>query len=306
VSTTIEVLEPGAVVPAFTGGALAPTQVKARAEWVREVTKAALTEGTDYGIIPGTEKPTLLKSGAEMLLLAAGLGFTMTKVDDADAREHKGVTYTCTVRRGDFVVSECDGYAGYDESRFFTSAEDAERRERGNAMHYHRAPNPAKYVEYRAPWNTLVKMAQKRALVGATLNATAASGLFIADLEDFEPGGAHEATGGPVDAGDSTTAQRGRRGASSGSSKKRKTPKAPAPARAPQPRLTDREKDLSGAELDEYTEWHESRNYPWPPTSSATIKAAHIELDRIFAARPTPTHDPETGEIPAEAAEAAS
>jgi hypothetical protein len=183
---TVDVVDTttGEIVPAF-GGALTPEQATARAQWVRDVTKAALTVDVDYGKIPGTDKPSLFKSGAEMLLLAAGYGFTMDRSDDDDARQHRGVTYKCTVRRRDgSVVATCDGYAGFDESRFYVSAEDAERRERFNADKYRRPVNHARFVEYRAPWNTLVKMAEKRALVGAALNACAASGLFIADMDD--------------------------------------------------------------------------------------------------------------------------
>jgi hypothetical protein len=175
----------GEIVPAIAIGALTPAQASERAQWVRDVTKAALTLDVDYGTIVGTDKPSLFKSGAEMLLLAAGYGFTMDRSDDDDARTHSGVTYKCSVRRRDgSVVATCDGYAGYDESRFFTSAEEAEKRERANATKYQRPVRPDRCVEYRAPWNTLVKMAEKRALVGAALNACAASGLFIADLDD--------------------------------------------------------------------------------------------------------------------------
>jgi len=154
---------------------------------LQEYRRAVLVEGPDYGTIGGIERPTLLKPGAEKLLLAAGLGFTIHKVDDEDSRTHQGVTYRCTIRRGDQIVAECDGYAGYDESRYYTSAADAEAKERGNAAKYQRPVNKAKFVEYRAPWNTVMKMSQKRALVGATLNALAASGIFTQDLEDEQP-----------------------------------------------------------------------------------------------------------------------
>jgi len=167
-------------------GRLSPEATKERAAWVRAVTKAALTEHVDYGIIPGTDRPALLKPGAEMLLLAAGLGFTITKIDDVDSREHRGVTYRCRVHRGEFAVAECDGYAGYDESRYYRSAEDSERLERARAKQDRRPPREDRYVEYRAPWNTLVKMSQKRALVGAALNAVAGSGLFT-QIDDDDP-----------------------------------------------------------------------------------------------------------------------
>ena len=153
---------------------------------MREITKAALTEGVDFGVIPGTDRQSLLKPGAEMLLLAAGLGFTIRKIEDEDSRTHQGVTYRCTVRRGDLVVAECDGYTGYDESRYFRSAEASEAQERAYAKRDRRPPREDKFVEYRAPWNTLVKMAQKRALVGAALNAVAGSGLFLGTDPDTD------------------------------------------------------------------------------------------------------------------------
>jgi hypothetical protein len=142
-----------AIPPLATAARLTPAEAEDRAAWVRAVSKAALTEGVDYGTIPGTAKPTLFKSGAEMLILAAGLSPSMVRLDDDGYRERVGVTYRCTIVRPDGTVAAvCDGYAGNDERR--------------------------------APWNTHVKMAQKRALVGAALNACAASGLFVADLDD--------------------------------------------------------------------------------------------------------------------------
>lgn len=141
---------------------LSPDEARQKAQWVRDVTRAALIDGTDFGVIPGTgKKPTLLKPGAEMLMLAAGLGFTIAKVDDEDARTHQGVTYRCSVHRGGHVVAECEGYAGYDERRFANAG------------------------GWRADWNSVIKMAQKRALVGAALNAVAGSGLFTQDVEDI-------------------------------------------------------------------------------------------------------------------------
>lgn len=171
-------------------GRLTPAETAARTTWLHDVTRAALVEHVDYGIIPGTDRPSLLKPGAEMLLLAAGLGFTNQRVDDDDARNRRGVTYKCTVHdRDGFVHAECDGYAGYDESRYYVSAEDAERRERLRADKDRRPVRKDRIVEYRAPWNTLIKMAQKRALVGAALNAVAGSGLFVApdDVDDETP-----------------------------------------------------------------------------------------------------------------------
>lgn len=157
-NTAVDVVT-GEVVPT-SASPLTPQEARQRATWVRDVTKAALTEGVDYGIVPGTgSKPSLLKPGAEMLLLAAGFGFSVERIPDDESAEHRGITYRCSVKRGDYVVAECDGYAGYDEKRFAKGS-------------------------WRADWNSVIKMAQKRALVGASLNAVAGSGLFTQDMEN--------------------------------------------------------------------------------------------------------------------------
>ena len=142
-------------------GRMTPDQAAAWSKWVRDLMRAALVEDVDYGTFGNAKKPAMLKSGAEMLLRAAGLGFANDRLDDQAARDHIGITYRCTVYRPDgSIVATCDGYCGRDETG----------RQSVN-------------------WNTIVKMAQKRALVGAALNATASSGLFTADLDD-EPAAA--------------------------------------------------------------------------------------------------------------------
>lgn len=175
---------------------MAPEQARELDEALRANMRAVLREGDDYGVIPGTSstKPTLLKSGSEKLLQWFGFGHEMQRTEiERDADGNKvGVTYRCVVTKSlpaGLVVTtaSCEGYAGYDEDRFFTSALAAEQRERANAQRYQRAPNPTKMVEHRAPWNTVIKMAQKRALVGAALQACGASSLFTQDMEDQAP-----------------------------------------------------------------------------------------------------------------------
>ena len=272
---TVEVVDAGTGEVAFIGTALTPDQVRARAQWVRDVTKSALVEGVDYGVIPGTGgKPALLKPGAEMLLLAAGLGFTMDKRDDYDARAHHGVTYTATVHRGDAVVAQSDGYAGYDESRFYTSAEESERRERANAARYQRGANPSKFTEYRAPWNTLVKMAQKRALVGAVLNACAASGLFIADVDDYRQDDVADVP--TPDAGASATPEKE---IDADPSKKDTTPADEIIVGK-----TKLVSDLNAASAPvtkAFMAWVRSQSYAWPPTNAEVVKKCADELDAL-------------------------
>jgi len=171
---------------------MAPDEAKALDDQLRASMKAVLRPDVDYGKIPGANKDSLLKPGAEKLLQWFGFGHTLEQAEterDADGRWY-GVTYRCIVTKGmpdgrAVVVATCDGYAGYDEDRFYTSAEQAEAKERANAERYHRSVNPLKFAEYRAPRNSVIKMAQKRAMVGAALQATSASSLFTQDMEDM-------------------------------------------------------------------------------------------------------------------------
>jgi hypothetical protein len=179
---------------------MAPDEAAALDKSLRDMMQAVLRKDVDFGVIPGTgTKPTLLKPGAEKLLQWFGFGHETEKVEterDADGARI-GVTYRCTVTKamqdGRIVtVATCEGYAGYDEDRFYTTEQDARRKaeaaERKYAVKDRRAPVPAKWenaAEYRAPWNSVIKMSQKRALVGAALQATSASTLFTQDLEDM-------------------------------------------------------------------------------------------------------------------------
>jgi len=144
-----------------------PASIKAWIDQVQEMRRSVLEPDVDFMWIPGTPKPSLLQPGAEKFLLLSGLGFEIERVE----RTPEGVTYRATIPGR----AACDGYAGRDE------------------------PNLR-----RAPWNTIVKMAQKRAKVGAISSALALSGLFTQDLEDLGPsstsGGAHGAQGEPATA----------------------------------------------------------------------------------------------------------
>jgi hypothetical protein len=189
-------------------------EAKALDDQLRKCMLAVLREGVDYGTIPGAgDKKNLLKPGAEKLLQWFGFGSHSAEVkterDDpehpsgiADKAHRIGVTYRTEVTKtvpggGEVVVATCEGYGGYDEDRYFATAEDArakaEAKERANATRYKRAVNSAKWefitADYRAPWNTIIKMAQKRAYVGAAIDATGAAGLFTQDMEDV-PGAA--------------------------------------------------------------------------------------------------------------------
>ncbi len=198
--TDLDVYQPAAGLGQYQAGiVMTPESAKAMDDQVRRCTEAVLREGTDYGVIPGTNgEKSLWRPGAQKLLQWFGLGYTCDRVEverDDDGRKH-GITYKCTVARrlpdGTLdIKATCEGTADYDEKKFYKTAEqvqrDAEDRERINADKYRRVARPTKWQglpEYRADWNALMKRAQKRAIVGAVVDATAAGGIFADREED--------------------------------------------------------------------------------------------------------------------------
>jgi hypothetical protein len=148
--------------------AVTPQQALQAYQALKQITKQVLVNGTDYGVVPGTPKPSLLKPGAENLLRFYGLGHRVQAVEQVKDWDNGffyfnyKVTVVKTLPNGtEMVLSECEGSANSKEKRY---------------------RNQDAYMLV----NTLQKMAIKRALVGATLQATGASGLFTQDLEDMD------------------------------------------------------------------------------------------------------------------------
>lgn len=166
--------------------------------------KKALSENIDYGVIPGTEKPTLLKPGAEKLAIWFGLA-----VDDVDCKVDiidtpKGqvisVRSKCILRdKQGFIkgISEANCNTGEDRYQhggqwipewelpddFDTKNADVktQKKKAGGSFKKYRLKDS------QNPWNfynTVIKMSQKRAFVSATLMATGTSSRFTADMED--------------------------------------------------------------------------------------------------------------------------
>ncbi len=204
----IEVYQPPAQLEPYQAAlAMTPEQAKALDDQVRLCTQAVLREGTDYGIIPGTNgEKTLWRPGAQKLLQWFGLAFTCDRVEverDDEGRKH-GITYRAAVGRlradGSFgIIATCEGTADYDESKFYQPVEQVKARLREQehkwAAKDRRVPNADRWnsaKEYRADWNALMKRAQKRAIVGAVVDATAAGGIFSDREEDDAPVPQHD------------------------------------------------------------------------------------------------------------------
>ena len=183
--------------------ALRLADMKANRHLTRAFFKEVMEEGVDYGIIPGTDKPTLFKPGAEGLLEFYGFAPTIKNVQetkDFDTGFLRVVVTIALIQRGTGeVVAEGIGECNTREARYFyrwmpewelqklpdlwavkdslkketRSWKATARRKAGSAIFY-RMENEDLFTL----WNTVLKMAKKRALVDAALSATRSSGLF--------------------------------------------------------------------------------------------------------------------------------
>lgn len=159
-----------------------------------------LKDGIDYGVIPGVEKPTLLKPGAEKLekfFFLRSKKVLMNK-EVSDGGKYISYTYQTNVfNRAGQIVATCEGTCNSKEKKYrWTTVFDNQATEEQKAawkleVRKSRAGKEYKvYVIEKTDCydleNTIMKMAQKRSYVGAILEATNSSSRFTQDVEDMD------------------------------------------------------------------------------------------------------------------------
>lgn len=101
-------------------GEMSVDEVVARKEKIREIMKRVMVEGVHYGIIPGTQKPTLLKPGTEILCTTFALApdFTIEQTDLPNGhREYRVVSRLTHIPTG-AVVGEGVGCCSTMETKY--------------------------------------------------------------------------------------------------------------------------------------------------------------------------------------------
>jgi hypothetical protein len=203
--------------------AIAPLDVKKKLEAISQfqaVVQKELHEGVDYGIIPGTQKPTLLKPGAEKIAKLLNLSDDYEIIEKVEDWEKPFFYYMikCFLREmatGTLVsvgLGSCNSketkyrwreakrkcpacgnetiYEAKDKTKFFCW----EKKGGCGRQFNHDDPGildqevgRVENTEIYSIVNTLLKMAKKRAEIDANLSAGRLSNLFTQDLEDFLP-----------------------------------------------------------------------------------------------------------------------
>lgn len=189
-------------------------QVVAQVRKIQELMQQVMRKDEHYGTIPGTQKPTLYKAGAEKLGFTFRLAprFHGEREPIESPNDHREYVIKCelyNIKNG-YPVGEGLGSCSTMESKYRYRWENTNNPVPQDYWK-HRDPSylggdtytPRKaYVEGKQTWmifqriehsdpadyyNTCLKMAKKRAHVDAMLTCTAASDLFTQDLEDMAP-----------------------------------------------------------------------------------------------------------------------
>jgi len=182
----------GVVIPSNEFTPIPLNLIKEHQSALKEMMRAILQENVDFGIIPGTNKPSLWKPGAEKILSRFRIHVGQPVIEDMGSEQEirirvmlPGITPD-GICRG-FGIGECSSFESkyrwrkavcqeeYDETDPF------ERRKKWNkdGTYQHQIQTSAADLG-----NTILKMAKKRAIVDLAVTATAASDFFSQDFED--------------------------------------------------------------------------------------------------------------------------
>lgn len=160
------------------------------------VVQKTLKQGHDYDVIPGTTKPTLLKPGAEKILMLLGLTSEyeiIEKVEDYD----KGVfayTVRCILSKNGKKVTEGLGSCNSKEDKYRwrwipekdlppdVDKDALKSKINDYGQKLYRIENDEIFTQA----NTILKMAKKRAQIDAVLTVAALSEIFTQDVEDMQ------------------------------------------------------------------------------------------------------------------------
>lgn len=125
--------------------------------------QSQFTQNHDFGIIPGTGKPTLLKPGAEKLIMLLGLTTEFEIIESERDFDEGFFQYQvrCTLLKNGVSVTQGFGSCNTMEKKYL------------------------KQDPYTMD-NTVLKMAKKRALVDAALLVGSLSDVFTQDIEDMD------------------------------------------------------------------------------------------------------------------------
>ena len=215
---------------------LTPQEMAGQVSLIQSVMNQVMKKGDHWDVIPGTDKPALLKPGAEKLCLTFRLSPSYDVQTVHMDRGHREVIVTCTLthistgqvfgqglgscstmeskyrwRKGEIVCPECGQSAVIKGAEQFGGGWLCWKKKGGCGKKWgddkfsldqlSRVENE----DIADTYNTVLKMAKKRAQVDACLTAVGASDIFTQDIEeDAQPTQQPKANPGPPPAAQDT------------------------------------------------------------------------------------------------------
>jgi hypothetical protein len=204
-NAVVQLQPQGGALAAHTPGHRAVDEIIEHVATVQRVMQAVMKgpskenpHGVHYGVIPGTDKPTLLKAGAELLCMTFRIADKYV-VEDLSTGDTVRYRVTCI---GEHQVTGTVLGTGMGEA---SSGEEKYKWIKASRREWEATPETQRRIKYG--WNkqerkeyeilqvrtepanlanTVLKMANKRAKLAMVLNVTAASDMFTQDLEDME------------------------------------------------------------------------------------------------------------------------
>ncbi len=166
-------------------------------QW-QKLVQENLKEGKDYGIIPGTSKPTLYKSGAEKIFMLGKLRSTFDILDETKDWEKEFFQFELrwNLWAGENLICQGIGLCSSKEDKYryrWVSEKKLPNNIKKEDLVYRvKSGKYGDYKQYRVEnedicsiANTILKMAKKRSEVDAALLVGSLSELFTQDVEDL-------------------------------------------------------------------------------------------------------------------------
>jgi hypothetical protein len=187
---------------------LTHADVRQQVNEIQRLMEQVMQNGQHYGAIPGCgDKPTLLQPGAQKLALAFQFAakFDVVATDLRGGHREFSVVCDLSSRSTGMFIGQGVGSASTRESRYLYRNSTETLREglpddyKERKVEYRKQGLVAKKINDRWFWckleklehdnpadyyNTVLKIAKKRAFVDAVLTATSASDIFTQDIED--------------------------------------------------------------------------------------------------------------------------
>lgn len=186
---------------------MGPEEMLKQVTLIQQVMAAVMKEGEHYGKIPGCDKPSLYKSGAEKLNFTFRLYPDFEILEKISTDDFVQYLTKCTLRHiqtGEVWGTSIKSCSSKEKKYRYRSVPLKKATEYEKSIQIREETRKGQYGEYkvliipqdaRDVENTVLAMSQKRGFVGAILAATAASDIFTQDIEDMDHPSENEGNG---------------------------------------------------------------------------------------------------------------